>query len=303
MFVVFAIVAVSMQPRPEFFASPAIYPGKIAQTHDAWPSWHQLGTYPNHGDFPAFLAGTEFSKAVQMDIPDAVGQFDPKLQYPDIDVEKLEGHLRLEFNAEEKEGFLHFDAVSDASGPRAAAEPLGRRSSLSGFGGIAGRRTAGVHIPEADDSPPFSYELPTESLTVRSADVVFDTTTRVLSSDELEELGIPEGFLQICPVQLNRPALRLFLCRQQLLDFRLEDVRAFDLRTGVEIGAPGLFQDARVYETDGDWSIVDLRLEIWHDTPVRIALDMLSGQLQEAKLKLSVNQQVVLDEKVRIGSL
>ncbi|MBL9154718.1 MAG: hypothetical protein JNK37_19720 [Verrucomicrobiales bacterium] len=126
---------------------------------------------------------------------------------------------------------------------------------------------------------------------------------RLLERSELDALGVPEAFhrLQV-PTRYRAPVMRLLcrvrgmpvarLCRPLLGDARTGAAISYDLEE-LEEGYPAFAQA-------GEWCRLDTALLCWHDTPVKVSVQALTGDPERATLQREIGASVVFPDRLRV---
>lgn len=93
----------------------------------------------------------------------------------------------------------------------------------------------------------------------------------------VRQLPVPDELLEIAEPE-QTPALNLLFHAEGPDGFsaRAEFFQVFDERTGARIGFRN--QTRKFRPTIGDWTLVRIDLNIWHDTPIGIQIDWLRGE-------------------------
>lgn len=126
---------------------------------------------------------------------------------------------------------------------------------------------------------------------------------RVLDRSELDALGVPEAFHRLrVPTRYRTPVMRLLcrvrgmpvarFCRPQLGDARTGAVISYDLEE-LESSHPA-------FDQSGDWCRLDVALLCWHDTPVKISVQALTGEPERATLPRETGATVVFPDRLRL---
>lgn len=140
---------------------------------------------------------------------------------------------------------------------------------------------------EIDDDDPLGL-IPIEvpDLKLRRPD-----SLKVISADELMRMGVPEHFRQLLHTDyFVFPRIRLVF-RSKNMDFvKIDNLRVGDARTNVEVASSqevdwiGGFE-CPVLHLRQAWHFVDLPLRVWHDTPVTLLADVLTGTAEIAEFE------------------
>lgn len=160
------------------------------------------------------------------------------------------------------------------------ADPSGQ-VSLPGGGSVKLVAVA-VSVPSADD-PADLEDAATEQLLFRRPDDLSE-----ISTAELDTLGVPASTREIVRATRWTPVVRLIIEKKGLAFERISSFRAFDTRTRASVteflDRHDLGEESSL-EGDG-LAILDIYLDIWHDTPLTIAVDLPCGAPVETPVRL-----------------
>ncbi|MCB1066389.1 MAG: hypothetical protein KDN20_26155, partial [Verrucomicrobiae bacterium] len=155
----------------------------------------------------------------------------------------------------------------------------------------------GTWIPQADDDvSPGADWLATPIF--RDAQ-----SLEALSAEDLKAMGVPASFLSLVrPKRYQTPILRLVFRSKNMEVVRLVEGQGGDVRTGgvVTHDLSDLSEDIQMFENVGEWSRFDLALLLWHDTPMKLTIQALTGEPQYAELPTTLGAQVAFEDRLRI---
>lgn len=151
--------------------------------------------------------------------------------------------------------------------------------------------------PQADD--PVGEGAPAEfPLSFRDA-----STLEPIDQEELEQSGVPPEFFRIAaPDAYPTPRIRFLFKTRNVEHVEIRSIDIGDTVTGAEIGydLEQLGEIESRFQLAGDWCAVDSALLVWHDTPIRCLVQMLTGDPIEAELPREPGAQVRLGDSLRL---
>ncbi|MFT5468240.1 MAG: hypothetical protein ACI8UO_003349 [Verrucomicrobiales bacterium] len=116
-------------------------------------------------------------------------------------------------------------------------------------------------------------------------------------SDELERLKIPKDWNSSQISQHDqKPWIRLIFRSENMPVTQIYGPILVDARTGARVN-PSHMHSA---STSGPWTRMDLLLNAWRDTPVKIWAIGLTGEPMFAELPMSVGKQAVFGDRLRL---
>ncbi|MEO0416404.1 MAG: hypothetical protein AAF226_15780, partial [Verrucomicrobiota bacterium] len=153
--------------------------------------------------------------------------------------------------------------------------------------------------PEAEDDLSL-YQDPDwrVPLTLRDA-----KTGKPLSEEERENLGIPEDYLKISPNRRYHVGkLRLIFRTKGFKHVRFANITGADATTEavVTYNLDDLNDEPPMHETIGEWTRLDCALVTWHDIPMKIGVEILTGEPQYADLQQKIGAEQVFGDKLRL---
>ncbi|MEM7014625.1 MAG: hypothetical protein AAF585_24450, partial [Verrucomicrobiota bacterium] len=113
---------------------------------------------------------------------------------------------------------------------------------------------------------------------------------------DADELGLIAEDRQINAFERENPALRLVVAKERDQPFRILRDDIFDKRTNASVSGS---LSGKVHDR-GELIRIDYDLGIWHDTPLRIGMDLASGSPIRAPLSLESGEQIQLGDSARI---
>jgi hypothetical protein len=128
-------------------------------------------------------------------------------------------------------------------------------------------------------------------------------TLKVISSEELAKLGIPDHYSKLSPPRLYQtPVVRLLLRCSGMPQFQAPELRLGDHRTGARVNLDLRERDSKVTWTErvGDWVRYDSELLIWHNSPLLCRLCVLTGEPEYAELPQTLGAQIAFGDRLRV---
>ncbi|MEM1295762.1 MAG: hypothetical protein AAGH89_10385 [Verrucomicrobiota bacterium] len=124
-----------------------------------------------------------------------------------------------------------------------------------------------------------------------------------LEEDALNKLGVPEEFRSFpAPEAYKTPMLRLLFQTSGIEYPRFIEMDGGSPITGAEItySLSEIDGDRPYTESIGEWTYFDLALLAWHDTPIRLYLQTLTGKPLEATLENRLGAEVLFEDRLRL---
>ena len=143
-------------------------------------------------------------------------------------------------------------------------------------------------IPAADDPLDAGPEL-VQQLLWRDP-----TSLLRLEPEDIDQLDVPFQFRSIQPGRASYPILRLLFRASNMPHTRIFDPEAADARTDWVVSE---WESVQAW---GAWSCVDLPLRIWHNTPLVVALEVLTGDPIYEELQEVTNAQALFGSQLRL---
>lgn len=177
--------------------------------------------------------------------------------------------------------------------------PLHETASFEGGGAIEFFAFATWH-PKADDpvDPGESWSAP---LVLRDPDSLSQ-----FSEDELDQLGIPRAWRTFPPKLFPHwPWVRLFFRAKDMPGVRALRAHGGDARTGAKLAVDGSEFATRAgvsshTDSHGEWAMIDMVLIAWHDTPLDLEVQLLTGEPIEVELPRELGAQAAFGEWLRV---
>lgn len=178
-------------------------------------------------------------------------------------------------------------------------------------GGGTARLTAFAISAPSDLDPTDPGDFSTVELTFYDP-----TTSEALSADQLDALGIDAESRSIRTSSRSDPTLRLVLQLQDREHLLIRGLRVFDQRTENQVEADSDF-DLIQTGIDGNGvsfttpeplaksglTTIDYPIDLWRDTPLEIAVDVLCGAPITRDLKTEANAQIKFGEHIRLQTV
>ncbi|MEM7011916.1 MAG: hypothetical protein AAF585_10580 [Verrucomicrobiota bacterium] len=141
-----------------------------------------------------------------------------------------------------------------------------------------------LSVPSADD-PEDLNDPSTQQLLFREPKELI-----ALSGDQLSEIGVPLSAREVNRAKRWTPMLRLVFVRQGLAFERITSWRAFDERSHANVSE--FLERVEPDDLPDNFAILDLHVDIWHDTSLLIAVDLPCGKASETPIQLSDGFQI-----------
>ena len=140
--------------------------------------------------------------------------------------------------------------------------------------------------PDADWSAPARFRDP--------------ATLNIFEGAELEELSVPEEWTEFRTPLIGNgvpPQIRLLFRCENMRVRRVVKLQVGDQQTGASLTWP----EARIrIESSGEWMRMDVELLAWHDTPIQLEIQVLTGDPEYAELARKPGAEVVFGDRLRL---
>ncbi len=128
-------------------------------------------------------------------------------------------------------------------------------------------------------------------------------TLALLDGPALDALGVPKAFRTMtAPREYSTPKLRLLFRTSGMEQPRILGVNggapATEARVTFSLVSLGEVDSALA--TQGEWTIFDSALLAWHDTPLRLLVEVLTGDPEFATLPPTPGAEAVIGERLRV---
>ena len=262
-----AALAVAFRPKPVFYA-PSRVESPLVDSDFGYGA-ELINCPPSETPMPPL--GREWP------IAEAIYAWPPDRELPRVAIKRKEEIARVEYEDKDSVNFdtelipsPYFAGIA-ATRAGSVELPAGASLHLAGFG---------VRVPDVDENRARQWRFRRYNGEIASS----------------EEWNAPPEFYETTGFEnLERPGLRMVFRFDKLPVFRATHWAVRDANTGRVVG------EVTRQTSTGDWRLVDFELGIWHNAPLEIELDLITGAMQEAELKLETNSQIQFGDRFRIG--
>lgn len=128
-------------------------------------------------------------------------------------------------------------------------------------------------------------------------------TLEEITKEESEAWKIPDSFYELKPsVKYHTPIFRAIFRSENMPYVRTFSGEIGDQRTEAQISydLASLDDDVTTFETVGNISRYDLSLLAWHDTPITLQVQVLTGEPLETELPQIAGEQILIADSLRL---
>ena len=144
-----------------------------------------------------------------------------------------------------------------------------------------------VVVPEQADAIDLDQGRP------RELEFLHPVTMEVMPTPKLAAFGAPDEFLSAPRAGLRQPGLRVLVWSRNLPAFGIAELTLIDARTNFQVAYPEQIQVV------GAFAALDFPMRIWHDTPLRLGMDVRCGAFGAFEITPDEPQQLLVMDAVR----